>query len=268
MFPNAIVIPGTELEIHWYGIWIAVGILACFAVLFLFTKKKGLDNRLVDFVFYAGVLSIVLGFVAAAAFQGLYNYIENPEKGFSMTGGITFIGGLIGGIITFLLAFFLIGKKYGKLGEITRIAPCCILIAHAFGRIGCFFAGCCYGKVTDSMWGMKFPSLPSPVYPTMLYEAIFLFLLFGVCAFLYLKKDGKHNLAIYLIAYGVFRFLVEFIRGDHRGDFVTGISPSQFWSILMVVAGLVLLFWDYIFPVLKKGWVYLGTKLKRKEKSE
>ncbi len=248
MFPDPIVIIPGKIEIYWYGIWIAVGLLTCFGVLFAFSKKRGLARNLVDFIFYAGVVSIAIGFVSAAVFQGVYNYIEDPTKGFSLTGGITFIGGLIGGVIVFLLAFFIFGKKYGKLQEIIEIAPSCILIAHAFGRVGCFFAGCCYGKVTDSVFGMQFPGLPSPVFPTNLYEAIFLFIMFGVCTYLYLTKKSKHNLAIYLISYGVFRFLIEFLRGDHRGDFVGSLSPSQFWSIFMVIAGVLLIVLHYTYP--------------------
>ena len=122
------------------------------------------------------------------------------------------------------------------------MAPCCILIAHAFGRVGCFFAGCCYGKETDSFLGVKFPNLPNPVHPTQLYEAAFLFLLFAICFILLMKKDFKHNLTVYLIAYGIFRFFIEYLRADDRGEFIPGISPSQFWSILMVVIGVGLIF--------------------------
>ena len=122
------------------------------------------------------------------------------------------------------------------------MAPCCIIIAHAFGRVGCFFAGCCYGKETDSFLGVQFPNLPHPVHPTQLYEAVFLFLLFAICFILLMKKDFKHNLTVYLIAYGIFRFLIEFVRADNRGEFFPGISPSQFWSILMVVAGVAVFF--------------------------
>ena len=55
-----------------------------------------------------------------------------------------------------------------------------------------------------------------------------------------MKKDFKHNLSLYLVSYGIFRFLIEYVRADHRGEFVAGISPSQFWGIIMVVAGVAL----------------------------
>ena len=221
-----------------YGLMIAVGILACFWVLFRFGKKRKIEERFIDFVFYNAIVAIALGFGSAALFQATYNYIENPSAGFNFDSGITFIGGLIGGIASFLVGYAIFRKRYkARLVDIISIAPCCILIAHAFGRVGCFFAGCCYGKPTDSFLGVQFPGLPHKVHATQLYEAIFLFALFTLCYLLYWKKNFKHNLSLYLVAYGIFRFLIEFLRGDDRGQLLGVISPSQFWSILMVVAG-------------------------------
>ena len=67
-------------------------------------------------------------------------------------------------------------------------------------------------------------------------------MLFAVSVYLILKKDFKHNLSLYLIAYGVFRFLIEYVRGDDRGELVGFVSPSQFWSIFMAVAGVAIIF--------------------------
>lgn len=223
---------------YMYGLMIAVGILACFGVIFYYGKKKKIEEKFTDFIFYNAIISIAVGFGSAALFQATYNYIENPENGFHFNGGITFIGGLIGGVICFLAVYFLFRKKYkNSLLDVISMCPCGILIAHAFGRVGCFFAGCCYGKETDSFLGVQFPDLPHPVHATQLYEAAFLFLLFGVCFYLLMKKNFKHNLSVYLIAYGIFRFLIEFLRADDRGSLVGSLSPSQFWSIVMVVAG-------------------------------
>lgn len=231
------------LNIHMYGVMIAVGILCAFLTLFYLTKKKNVDARFTDFIFYNGITSIVIGFGFATLFQSTYNYIKNPSVGFELGSGMTFIGGLIGGVACFLAIYFIFRKKYTtRLYEVISLLPCSILIAHAFGRIGCFFAGCCYGKETDSFLGVQFPDLPHPVHPTQLYEAAFLFVLFAVSVYLILKKDFKHNLSLYLIAYGVFRFLIEYVRGDDRGELVGFVSPSQFWSILMVVAGVAIIF--------------------------
>ncbi len=259
MLPNALytlkIGENTVFEIHMYGIMVAIGIFCCFLSIFLYCKKLGIPDSFVDFVFYNGVASIVFGFFSAALFQAVYNYIENPSRGFRLFGsGITFIGGLIGGALFFLVVYFLLrGRLKNRLSEVLSIIPCAILVAHAFGRVGCFFAGCCYGMETDSFLGVKFPYLPHPVHPTQLYEAAFLFLMFGICSYLLLRYRTRHNMSLYLFCYGIFRFLIEFVRDDARGEFLFGISPSQFWSILMI-AGAFLVYY------LEKKYVPLVRK--------
>ena len=89
------------LNIHIYGIMIAIGILCAFVTLFAVAKKKSIDGKFTDFVFYNGLVSIAVGFGSAALFQAVYDYIEDPSAGFHSNGGLTFIGGLIGGVICF-----------------------------------------------------------------------------------------------------------------------------------------------------------------------
>ncbi len=234
------------IEIYMYGLMIAVGILICFLVLFYYSKKMNITQSFVDFVFYNGIASIAIGFGAATLFQSVYNYIDalakDPNATFKL-GGMTFMGGLIGGATCFLVIYWIFRKKLkDKLTNMLTVIPCSILVAHAFGRIGCFFSGCCYGVPTDSFLGVQFPHLPDPVHPTMLYEAAFLFIMFGVCSFLLLKFKFRHNMTVYLISYGVFRFLLEYIRGDDRGALILGLQPSQFWSIPMVILGIAVYF--------------------------
>ena len=231
------------LNVHMYGVMIAVGILAAFGVLMLYGKKLGIHEKFIDFIFYNGIASIFVGFGSAALFQAIYDYIENPAAGFHFSGSITFLGGLIGGTICFLAVYFILRRRLTeKLTDTLSIFPCMITVGHAFGRVGCFFAGCCYGKPTDSIFGVQFPRLSHPVHPTQLYEAIFLFVLFGVLSYLLLKKKFQYNMSIYLIAYGIFRFCNEFLRGDSRGELVAGISPSQFWSLCMIALGIAIFF--------------------------
>ena len=257
------------LGIKPYGLLIAVGLLGCFAVLFTYNKKKPVDKAFTDEVFYIGVAAIFLGFLSATLFQSVYNYIANPEEGFHF-GGMTFIGGLIGGVASFLIIYFIFRKRlHGRLLDIISMVPCCITIAHAFGRLGCLMAGCCHGaylgdepvvggllmegtiQTSSGVW----VSHTGYFVPTQLYEAVFLFILFGLFSFLWLKFSFKHNMSLYLVLYGIFRFIIEFFRYDDRGQFLgTSISPSQFWSILMVVLGIALFFlFNYFWKKEKKA---------------
>ena len=226
-----------------YGIMVAVGVLAAFTVLFFYGKRMSFSQKFSDFLFYDGLFSVAVGMGSAALFQAVYNFIEDPSRGFRFDGSITFIGGLIGGAAFFLVVYLIFKRRIdGKLSDALPIIPCAITIAHGFGRIGCFFAGCCYGRETECFLGVKFPMLPRPVHPTQLYEAAFLFLLFAVMSYLVLKKGFRHNMSVYLVSYGVFRFAVEFLRDDHRGELVDGVTPSQFWSLCMIIIGIVLVF--------------------------
>ena len=238
MLPNAIF-----LNVHMYGIMVAVGVLCAFLIAHFYGKRISLGVKFSDFLFYNGIASVAVGLGSAALFQAVYDYIEDPSGGFRFSGSITFIGGLIGGAVFFLAVYAIFRKKLDDtLSRALPIVPCAITAAHGFGRIGCFFAGCCYGRATDSFLGVKFPRLPEAVHPTQLYEAAFLFALFGVLSYLFLKKGFRHTMSVYLVCYGIFRFAIEFLRDDHRGELVSGITPSQFWSILMIVIGVALVF--------------------------
>ena len=115
---------------------------------------------------------------------------------------------------------------------------------HAWGRLGCFMAGCCHGLPTDSFLGVQFPTDSPvcqlhgvlPVHPTPLYE---MGLLIALGLATQLKVPPHRRVMVYLIAYGTGRFLIEFLRGDNRGviDLIPSLSPSQHLAILFVIAG-------------------------------
>lgn len=233
-----------------YGIMIAIGIVFCIIFLRFLGKKSKIDQKFLDFVEFNGYISIAVGFGTAYLFQVVYNAIETGHFDFK-NGGITFLGGLIGGVVTFLIIYNIFKKRYNdSIVSILPIAPICITIAHAFGRIGCFFAGCCYGKIAspDSpfYWtAVQFKNVSGMRYPTNLFEAIFLFILCGIMLLLLLKKKFKYTFLIYLPAYGIWRYLIEFVRDDDRGALFPGVSwlsPSQFYALIMVIGSIPLYF--------------------------
>ena len=241
MYPDGLITIGGEKYLTLYGICIAIGIVCCILTLHFLGNKLGSDKKFLSNVETIGYAAILAGLFSSALFQGIYNWIDGD--GFSLTGGITFIGGLIGGVVTFIAIFFIVKNKLtGKFVEVLYVAPTCILVAHGFGRVGCFFAGCCGGIKTDSWLGMKFPHYSYKIYPTQLFEAIFLLTLFAVLFILIWKKKFKYSFTVYLGLYGIWRFLIEYIRGDDRGSFVGNISPSQFWALVMIALSVPLYF--------------------------
>ncbi len=257
MYPNPIIEIG-NLKIYPYGICIAIGLLACILAFYALAKRKGMPEVLKDYVLIIAVLGIGAGFFFAMLFQAFYNWLDG--KPFVLfNGGITVMGGLIGGAGMFLLLYFLIGKFYFKaenknvhfkhFNNLFRIAPICIAIAHGFGRIGCLMGGCCHGQylgqkyVFGGVWmegtlnGLKTWGYYSPA---QLYEALFLFVLAAVLIYL-IQKRCNVIMSIYLIAYGVWRFIIEIFRSDYRGGSMFGFTPSQVTSILFILAGVVLI---------------------------
>jgi phosphatidylglycerol:prolipoprotein diacylglycerol transferase len=238
-----------------YVLMILIGVLLCFLILNLYFKKIKEEKKLILDIELVGIIAIVFGFVFANLFQNIYEFIASPST-YTYTLGLTFYGGLIGGVIGFILFYFiLIRKKYGpKMDKILVVAPSCITIAHGFGRIGCFLDGCCYGIETTSFLGIKFPGMVNKVYPTQLFEAIFLILFSLILTLIIFKTKFKYTMPLYMLGYGIFRFLIEFIRGDERGKFIGSLSPSQFWCIVIVIlsVGVYFLMKYYIF----KGKTY------------
>ena len=238
--------------VYLYGICMALGIILCFVFLYFTMWKQKFNEISTDSVIFIGIFGTGFGIFSAMLFQATYNYIANPAGGFDLGGSMTFIGGLIGGVVSFLGVWNLyiyVVRPRTKIGwlkaemnaglcDALPFIPISITIAHAFGRFGCFWAGCCYGKPTDAWYGLPCAGFHSGNYiPTQLFEMLFLIALGGVMALLYFKFKFNYNFALYAIAYGIWRFLIEFVRADDRGEFIGAISPSQFWSIFMVLIG-------------------------------
>jgi phosphatidylglycerol:prolipoprotein diacylglycerol transferase len=231
-------------DISLYEIMFFLGLVAALVVFTIYTNKKGMPAKAQSFYQNLAIVAMAGGYLFAFLFQAVYNYFETGKFEFV---GITFLGGLAGGAFVFLLGYKLFAKEAQKnyFHLVVQSAPCCILIAHAIGRIGCFFAGCCYGIETDSFLGVHFHSYPANqlgfVFPTQLFESAFLFVMFAVTSWLYFKEK-KINFTVYLLSYGAFRFLIEFIRGDDRGQFIISfLSPSQVLSLIMVIAAVLLI---------------------------
>ena len=232
-----------------YSVMLVLGIIAFFALLFFFLKDlRREDTVSFNRVLLVGCLSIAALGLFALLFNSLFHSIE---KGKLVFGGITWLGGVAGALPSALiLTHFLVPKRQGRELETLDAMIPGLALGHAFGRVGCFLGGCCYGKITDSIFGVVFPVGSSaaklypnaagtgsvPVLPTQLFEAVFELALFALFMLLRRRVKGRFT-ELYAIFYGVFRFFMEFLRGDDRGATGLPISPAQMLSILLIVFG-------------------------------
>ena len=247
------------LSVKTYGVFMALGFCGAWQILSWLCRRSG---RAVDPVSNLLVLMMVSGVVGSR----IAYVIEHWEREFAANpasiirvdqGGLMFYGGLILALAVFMV--YCRGKKE-KVVEMADLFAVVLPLGHAFGRIGCFFFGCCYGKVSDVACAVVFPRgspawheqigkgiLPStangsrPVLPTQIFEAVALFALFGVLLWLYCRFSRKMAgivSGVYLIGYAVIRFCLEFLRGDPRAT-LGWLSIGQTISAFILLSGLV-----------------------------
>jgi len=236
------------IPIRLYGLMIGIGFLLGIYLASRRGKKEGIDpDRILDMGVYLLIAAIV-GSRLLYVLTNLFEFTENPFEAFAIwKGGLVFYGGL--------LAAAPVGIWYVKKHKLPVwktadvIAPYAAL-GHAFGRIGCFFAGCCYGSPCHGPICLTFTDPQSlaplgvPLYPTQLMESAGEFLIFGVLLILrrHKKYDGE-LFWLYPVFYSVLRFVIEYYRGDAvRGVYFGGlISTSQIIAVFLFVFSLVML---------------------------
>lgn len=230
--------------VYGYGLMIAIGILVAYVTAEYRAKKHGLDP---DKIFYLVIWAVVGGFAGAKVLYfltRLKDIMENPRVLLDLADGFVVYGGIIGGIYS-AMAYCRI-KKMPFLKYFDLVMPS-VALAQGFGRIGCFLAGCCYGRETDSALGIVFHNssyAPNDVklLPTQLISSGLDFLLCAVLILLDRKKKGDGQIAgAYLVLYSIGRFILEFYRGDLIRGNVGALTTSQFIAIFVAMAGVVMI---------------------------
>jgi phosphatidylglycerol:prolipoprotein diacylglycerol transferase len=237
-----------------YGLWLAVGMLLA---LFVASRLAGRDGLPRERIYDLGLWTLIGGLLGSKI---LMLFTEPDVQVFTLdflrSGGV-YYGGFLGGFLALVLLIRHYKLPFWKVAD--AFAPG-VAIGQAFGRQGCFAAGCCWGKATTLPWGVHFGEAGHeytgvPIYgphgddlylhPTQLYESFFMLLVFGFLVYLHRKKkfDGQVLIA-YGIIYATFRFLIEFVRDDPRGDLfgittMTGLSTSQIISLLVAIGAVV-----------------------------
>ena len=223
-----------------YGVMCAFGVVCALMVSLVRAYKLRLriDATLVLFTgaLTGGIIGALLTYAMVTyGINGLYSMIVRGNLKGEFHFGFVFYGGFIAG---FLSAWGLARGFHLSLSEYSRALVPPLPLAHALGRIGCFLAGCCYGKTASHLPGVVYPLESGlgmlPRIPVQLIEAAYLFALFPLIL-RYSNRNSKGTLLFYLLLYTPARFLFEFLRGDEIRGILWGLSTSQWISLLLFV---------------------------------
>ncbi|MBS1681026.1 MAG: prolipoprotein diacylglyceryl transferase [Bacteroidetes bacterium] len=233
-----------SLTIYTYGFFIALGaVLGALVMWRQGYKRYGMTFDQANQLFLLLMLAGVVGGKFFLIFENPSLYWAHPSYLISKN-GFVFYGSLLACIPTMLWYFKKNNLPVLGMLDVMAMVTC---IVHGFGRIGCFNAGCCYGKPTESILGVTFTDsacqapLNVSLHPTQLYEAFFVFL---ILIFLYLKDKTKNFdgqvFLMYLMLYATGRSILEVFRGDEERGFVVKdwISNSQSISIILIIVAL------------------------------
>jgi phosphatidylglycerol:prolipoprotein diacylglycerol transferase len=237
------------LALRWYGLMYLLGFIAAYALIRHLSdlRKLPLDrDGASDLLFYCALGVVAGGRLGYVLFYQPGWYLQHPLEAFAIwQGGMSFHGGLIGVVAATL--FFCRRRKLSILatGDVLVTAS---TVGLGLGRIGNFINGELWGRPTDLPWGMVFPGGgPAPRHPSQIYQA----LLEGVLLFVLLYWLHRRKVTIgvvfftFFLGYGVFRFLVEFVRQPdaHLGFLWGGATMGQLLCLPMIAFGLGGLLW-------------------------
>lgn len=213
------------LTIHTYGVLVALAFLAAILLASREATRKGVDpEKVLDLGLYVLAAAILGSRLFEVAINHQY-YLDNPAEIFKIwKGGLVFYGGFVGAVLT---GIWYLRRHNLPVWRVGDIAAPSIALGQSIGRLGCFEAGCCYGKPTDLPWAVTFTNpdtlaiMGVPLHPTQLYESVGAFALFAAL-FACRKKvafDGQ-LFWFYVLGYSVLRSGIEFLRGDAVRGFV------------------------------------------------
>lgn len=231
-------------DVQTYSLIALLGFVATMIVAVSLGKRRGIASDKSIMATLISGLGIFIGGHFLFTLTNIKNIIKViTENGFSFSGlapfvsGMVFYGGLFGAIAAIAL-YTSLNKDIIK-SDIFDIFSVSVPFFHFFGRVGCFFAGCCYGIESD--FGITLYSNPSAThygvsrFPVALVEAFVNLLIFALLLYFFKRNKLSGKLIfIYLLIYAPARFILEFFRGDKIRGFIFGFSTSQFISVLII----------------------------------
>lgn len=234
-----------SLTVHAYGLFLAVGFVFGLLRVSRVAPKYGIDrNSATDLCIYI----LIAGIVGSRLLYVLANYKSYTLKdALSIwNGGLSFHGGIIFGIIAGIV--YAKCKKMDFWNVLDILSPS-VCIGYGFTRIGCFLNGCCYGIESHNPWAVKMITDHGTVMcePVQLYACFISFLMFFILtAFEFRSEKSGYVFSVYMVLYGIYRFLIEFIRHHVPEDYILPhISGGQVLSLAVLAAGLFILYFRF-----------------------
>lgn len=227
-------------SIHIYGLMIAIGAISAYLTVEYRAKRKGMKYELIFNLFWWCLIGGILGAKVLYLVTQLKTIIADPSVLLNVSEGFVVYGGIIGGILSG--ALFCRVKKLSFLEYFDLVMPS-IALAQGFGRIGCIFAGCCYGEETTgnlfvTYHQSDYAPLGVHLIPTQPISSALNFLNFAVLVWLSKRVKASGQIAgFYLIFYSAGRFIIEFFRGDLERGSIGPLSTSQFIAIFLFLFG-------------------------------
>ncbi|NBH13515.1 prolipoprotein diacylglyceryl transferase [Lachnospiraceae bacterium] len=229
-----------SLTIHMYGIMVALGYLSALIICERRAKKRGMDTDILFGIFWCAIFGGAAGSKLLYYTVNLPDILKDPSILWNFQNGWVVYGGILGGVFAgFVYCRY---KKADFVKYLDLVLPA-VAFAQGCGRIGCFFAGCCYGRETESAlsiqyWQSQYAPNGVKLIPTQIYSSVGDFAL----AFLllaYARREPKKGkvAAVYCIFYSIGRFIIEMLRNDYRGTWGF-LSTSQIISIFIFMLGI------------------------------
>ena len=220
--------------IYWYGVMIAAAFLACITHLALLGRREGRPYAFVsDFGFWV-MVSGIIGARSAYVLANLNYFIQDPALIIRVDqGGLIYYGGFIGAALAAVIYARVKRTPFRPFADFVITA---LPLGQAIGRIGCTLNGCCYGTPSTVPWCVVVNGVER--HPTPLYESILCLGIYGILLWYYRQRPRSGRVfALYLILYPLVRFLLEFLRGDERLQWI-GMHVAQEISLILLVVGI------------------------------
>ncbi|MBT3484681.1 MAG: prolipoprotein diacylglyceryl transferase [Desulfobacula sp.] len=236
-----------NFNLYTYGLFAALGFMTAVWVSQKNAATHDISPQAVTDIFFVILVSALFGARLLYVLINFNNYKDNWLDIFKIwNGGLVFFGGFLGAVIASFIYMKMQNFNTWKTADL--LSPG-VALGHALGRLGCFFAGCCYGKICDLPFAIKFTNpeslAPLEVYlhPTQIYSVLSNFILFFILMGIQKKKKFNGMVFLtYIMLYSLFRFIIEFFRGDFRGNFIfDSISMSQGIGLMVFFIALIIL---------------------------